>query len=120
MSAVKELYFQTQALMDFANRPFPKNDDERDQYIAELDEKLEQRDFFIAKLDAVCLTEPEKKLGQELVKLTKRLNERLEQIRAEIRMNITEVKMKKVKSRKYENPYDGPTSDGIFFDKRGV
>jgi flagellar protein FliT len=120
MSAIKELFLQTQALFELANQPFPKDDEEREQLIAKLDQGLEEREGLITKIDAATLSEPEKRLGQELVKLNKRFNERMEQIRAEIRANISEVKMKKVQARKYENPYEGPTSDGIFFDKRGV
>ncbi|MCL7746698.1 flagellar protein [Halalkalibacter alkaliphilus] len=120
MSVVKELYIQTESLYEFAKQALPKDNDERDQFIAEVDERLAQRDHFINRIDFSKLSEAEKKLGQEILKLNKRLTERLEQIRAEIRANISDIKKKKETGLKYENPYDGPTSDGVFFDKRSV
>ncbi|KHF37829.1 hypothetical protein [Halalkalibacter okhensis] len=120
MSVVKELYLQTELLFQFVKQGLPKEDDERDLFIAEVDERLAQRDHFIVRIDSSKLSEPEKKLGEELVKLNKRLNKQLEMLRAEIRANLTDIKRKKETGRKYDNPYDGPMSDGVFFDKRGV
>ncbi len=120
MSAVKELYLQTKALIEFVEAPFPKGDDERDQFLAELDERLAKREPFIKQVDGQSLSEAEKQLGQELVTLNLQLTKRMEQLRMEIQGNLIQLETKKATSRKYENPYDGPSTDGIFFDKRGV
>ncbi|ARK32077.1 flagellar protein [Halalkalibacter krulwichiae] len=120
MSPVKELFLQTQALFEYVSQSFPKEADERDRFIATIDEQLQYREQHLAKIDAMNLSELEKKLGEELVKLNKRLNKRLEEVRAEIRANITEVQKKKENARKYESPYEGTQTDGIFFDSRGV
>ncbi|TWI59963.1 flagellar protein [Halalkalibacter nanhaiisediminis] len=120
MSAVKELYLQTKELLDFINEPFPKDDDARDQYIAQLDERLVKREPFIKQVDEDSLSDAEKQLGQELIKLNQQLTKRMEQVRTEIQGNLNQLKAKKATSRKYENPYDGPSTDGVFFDKRGV
>ncbi|MCM3714647.1 flagellar protein [Halalkalibacter oceani] len=120
MSVIKTLYLQTEALFSFVNDPFPKKDEEREAFLAELDQRLDEREKLIAQVDRSSLNEAEQKLGAELIKLNKRLMNRLEQLKQEIRMNLTELQTKKATNRKYENPYEGPGSDGIFFDKRGV
>ncbi|WP_100405447.1 flagellar protein [Bacillus solitudinis] len=120
MSVVKELYFETKALNEFAGQPFPKEDDERDAFIEKLNADIEKREGLIEQVNVDDLNDGEKKLGQEIVKLNQVLNKRLEQIHQEIRANLTQLKEKKNTGRKYENPYEGPTTDGVFFDKRGV
>ncbi|GAE26538.1 flagellar protein [Halalkalibacter wakoensis JCM 9140] len=120
MSVVKDLYLKTDALFQLASQPLPKDHDERDRFIAKVDEMLAERDELIANVNSKQLTEVEKRLGQELLKLNANLQQRLAQIQAEIRANLTDIKQKRETSRKYENPFDGPTSDGVFFDKRGV
>ncbi|MDV2886264.1 flagellar protein [Alkalihalophilus pseudofirmus] len=120
MSLVKELYIATQSLYEHVGKPLPKEDDSRDQFIAIIDLKLEHRAALIEQIEREDLTAGEKKLGDELIKLNTKLNARLEVIKAEIQANLSELKVKKQTHRKYENPYDGPTTDGVFFDKRGV
>jgi flagellar protein FliT len=120
MSVVKELYVATSSLYQFALEPLPEDEDARDQFIARIDKQLASRETLIVKIDRASLTEGEKKLGDELVKLNEKLNVRLSVIRSDIQANLTELKVKKQTGRKYENPYDGPTADGVFFDKRGV
>lgn len=115
MSVVKQLYLETSALVNFVDH-FPTKEEEREQFFVELDERLAKRDHLIKQIDAQSLTENEKKLGHELLKLNNHLTERMGKIRTSIRRNITELEMKKETGLKYENPYDGPSSDGIFFD----
>ncbi|MED1603095.1 flagellar protein [Alkalihalophilus marmarensis] len=120
MSVVKELYIATQSLYEHVEKPLPKEDDSRDQFIAIIDLKLEHRAALIEQIERENLTAGERKLGDELIKLNTKLNARLEVIQAEIQANLSELKVKKQTHKKYENPYDGPTMDGVFFDKRGV
>lgn len=120
MSAMKELYLQTESLLDYISQPLPKDDDEKDLFIATLEERLSARDEFITQVNRDSLSDNEVKLGHELMKLNEKLNTRLAQIRTEIRANITMLSIRKKNARKYENPYDGPSADGIFIDKRGI
>lgn len=120
MSVVKELYMATQSLYEHAINPLPKEDDARDQFIAMIDLKLGHRAALIEQIERGNLTAGEKKLGDELMKLNIKLNARLEVMQAEIQANLSELKVKKQTHKKYENPYEGPTTEGVFFDKRGV
>lgn len=117
---MKDLYLQTEELVTFVKQPLSDDHDERDAFLVELDIKLQKRESLLKKIDGSELTSAERKLGNEVIKLNQQLNERLEQIQMEIRRNLADLKEKKKTGRKYENPYEGPTSEGIFFDKRGV
>ncbi|MCM3760677.1 flagellar protein [Alkalihalobacillus oceani] len=117
---MKDLYLLTAELVTFVKQPLPEDHDERDAFLVKLDERLQKRESLLKKLDGDSFSPAERKLGDEIIKLNGRLNERLEQIQMEIRKNLADLKEKKKTGRKYENPYDGPTSEGIFFDKRGV
>ncbi|WP_062050187.1 flagellar protein FliT [Bacillus sp. JCM 19034] len=81
---------------------------------------MQKRESLLKKVDGASLSSAERKLGDEIIKLNKQLNEHLEQIQMEIKRDLASLEEKKKTGRKYENPYDGPTSEGIFFDKRGV
>lgn len=117
MSSIQHIYTQTTELLEFVQQ-FPKETEARDAFIAELNERLEQREKLIKQLENESLTEKEKALGQKLLQLNKKLTERLEQIRFTIRADISNLEKKKATGLKYENPYDGPTSDGVFFDEQ--
>ncbi|NEU30229.1 flagellar protein [bacterium LRH843] len=120
MSVMKELYLETQQLVELVMLPLSNDHDERDRFLLDLEERLAKRENLIQTARQKELSEPEKKLGVEILKLNGRLTGRMDQIRLEIQGNLTELKRKKSTGLKYEHPYDGPTADGVFFDKRGV
>ncbi|WP_096202439.1 flagellar protein [Bacillus sp. FJAT-45350] len=119
MSGVKELYLQSKELLDHLESPLPKDDDERDVYIEKINDLLDQREVSLKKIgDSSNLSTSEIKLGEEVLKLNKEINPKLAFLRNQIRIDISALKAKKEKGQKYENPYEGRTVDGIFFDKR--
>ncbi|WP_017726265.1 hypothetical protein [Halalkalibacterium ligniniphilum] len=120
MSVMKELYLVTKELDDHLHGHFPKEEDERDLFIEKLNEGLESRDALIKAIERDKLTEKEQALGGEVVKLNERINERLELLIEVIRTDMNQLKVRKNIGRRYEHPYEGPTVDGVFFDKRGV
>ena len=121
MSGVKELYLLSKELYDHLLVPFPIDDAARDEYVDKITAVLDKRENVLTKLGTGAeFSEVEKKLGQEIVKLNNEINPKLEKLKSDIRGNIAELKAKRENGQKYENPYDGPTIDGVFFDKRGV
>ncbi len=118
MSLMKDIYLQTSTLIDFL-KEFPEGDEERDLFLGQLNQRLEERERIIKQMEGQPLSEQEKKLGHELIKLNKKLTERMEQIQTIIRANLAQLEKKKESGLKYENPYEGPTSDGVFFDQQG-
>lgn len=59
--------------------------EEREAFLAELDQRLDKREKLIGQVDRTSLNEAEQKLGAELIKLNKRLMNRLEQLKQGIR-----------------------------------
>ncbi|MBU8908699.1 flagellar protein [Desertibacillus haloalkaliphilus] len=116
MSAVKKLYIVSKQFYDHLQQPFP-DEEARESYIEKVDDFLDKREELMKELPG-DYTEAEKKLGAEIIKLNKRINTRLAQLKQQIQTDINGLKQKKKTGMKYENPYDGPTADGVFFDKK--
>ncbi|WP_100374033.1 flagellar protein [Bacillus sp. FJAT-45037] len=120
MSVVKELFVTTRSFVEFVGQPIPEDEEAREEYLKKINEELAKREPLIAQVDRENLTESEKALGAELVKLNEKLTERLAIISSQIQDDLKKIKIKKQTGHKYEHPYEGPTADGVFFDKRGV
>lgn len=118
MSVVKQLYLQTKALVNLLEKPFPTDDEAREKYIEEIVNRLEERERFIQQIDRHSFSETERKLGDELYKLNKKLTKKITKRKSDIQVNIAQLKTKKKTGLKYENPYGERTVDGIFFDER--
>lgn len=119
-SVVKELHFTSQKLVEHLKKPFPKEDNKRDEFIEEIEQILKTRQSIIDKISSFQPSVEEKKLGLEIVKMNKVIEERLSFVQQKIKKDINIFKDKKLKNKKYDNPYDGPTLEGAFIDKRGV
>ncbi|WP_026672358.1 hypothetical protein [Alkalihalobacterium bogoriense] len=122
MSSVKELYLTSKELFDLVQTPLPEGEDERDQFISEIFKALDARERVIMQYQksAQTLTASEKTLAEEIVKMNAKIATMLADSKDKIGLDISNLKMKQQQGKKYDNPYDGPTVDGVFFDKRGV
>lgn len=116
MAALKDVHSLTAELLAFLE-DVPDDLDQRDAFLHELNERLNRREQLIPQLKRP-LTETDKRLAEELVDMNKTLTERLEAIRFQIGGEIANLKRKKKTGLKYENPYDAPFRDGIFFDEQ--
>lgn len=115
MSAITELHTLTKALYNHLQQPMP-TDEGREEYIEVIENYLGERQPLMDKL-----SKPEgneKELTNDMVNMNKEINVKMVAIQGEIRMDLNRLKMRKQTGKKYENPYDGPTSDGIFFDSK--
>ncbi|MGJ9384776.1 flagellar protein [Salipaludibacillus sp. CF4.18] len=115
MSAITELHTVTKALYGHLQQTMPK-DEGREEYIEVIENYLGERQPLMDKVSQPSGAEEE--FANDVVKMNKEINLKMVAIQAEIRMDLNRLKMRKQTGKKYENPYDGPTSDGIFFDSK--
>ncbi|OLO38105.1 hypothetical protein BTR23_11965 [Alkalihalophilus pseudofirmus] len=123
MVSIRELYDVTKQLHEYTLNPFHKDDEEKsDAYISSVEELLEQRQAFIEQLQQVKLQvkEEEKELVAEMMNMNAVIVKKLEANKLLLGKEIGALKVKKAQEKKYNNPYDGPTAEGVFFDKRGL
>ncbi|SDO45189.1 hypothetical protein [Alkalicoccus daliensis] len=117
MTNLRELYASTRALYDHLLEDFPKEDEKRDNYIEKVNQLLDQREQLMTSLQPPS-TSGEKKVAQEIFRLNKEIQEKLKTNQQRIQTDINQLNQKKNTGRRYENPYDGPTPDGVFFDSK--
>lgn len=114
-SAVKNLYELTILLHDVVHQEVPK--DHRETQIEQITELLDERQQLLGQLKPPY-NEEERQLGFEIVKLNEAIDQQLDKLFHDIKMDIKQVRVQKVKTTKYSNPYESLATDGIFFDKR--
>ncbi|WP_066055936.1 hypothetical protein [Robertmurraya korlensis] len=90
---------------------------DRDERLKETERLLELREG--AMRDA---TPPASEADRELVKKCMQLNDHLNALftkeRLNIQKDIKELKVKKVTTNKYVNPYENYNPDGVFYDRK--
>ncbi|MDX8363829.1 flagellar protein FliT [Cytobacillus sp. IB215665] len=115
MSVIKELYQVTKQLFELLQTDINKSD--RDEQIERIQHLLTERTQFIEKL-APPYSTGEKRVGAEIVTLNKQIDAKLLAMKDEIKLDIAGLKKKKQSQKKYINPYNTRTVDGVFYDKR--
>ncbi|WP_240374395.1 flagellar protein [Bacillus piscicola] len=119
MALVKELFLATKALHDHVHAPLPASLEKRESYLEQLDLLLEERALLLDQLTGKqTFSEGEKRLGQEMMKMNEGINRRMTETKGTMRLDIQHLQRKKESGQRYEKPYDGPTIDGVFFDKK--
>ncbi|WP_413378400.1 hypothetical protein [Alkalihalobacillus sp. 1P02AB] len=118
MSKVVELKEQAELFLTEINESFPEQDDKRAVFILNVEKRLSEREQLLEALSGYEMKVEEEQAAKELVELDKQINRRLAEVKGFIQADIRQLKNKKQNFRKYENPYAGPTPEGIFFDKR--
>lgn len=117
MANLKELYMTTRALYDHLQDDLPGQDDARDTYIARVNELLDEREQMMSSL-LIPASDNEKKVGQEILRLNETIQSKLKTRQQRIQTDINTLSKKKKTGKQYENPYGGPTPDGVFFDSK--
>lgn len=116
MSVIKELHQLTEGLLYHLEKQLPK-DEGREEYIEGIDSFLEKRQKLLDQLTRPEGAE-ESRLAAELIEMNKTVNIKLSAVQSRIRSDINQLKKRKNTGKKYENPYNGPTADGVFFDSK--
>ncbi|MFT4414400.1 flagellar protein FliT [Fredinandcohnia humi] len=115
MSTVPSLFRVTKELHSLLAEETPK--EQRDQLVEKISELLDYRDKLISQVKPPY-TEEEQKLGTAIVQLNVDIDEKLNSLKREIQLDITQLKKSKQSTTKYTNPYQSGPTDGMFFDKR--
>ncbi|WP_416147227.1 flagellar protein [Salipaludibacillus sp. HK11] len=116
MSTLSSLYQLTKELNDHLTKPLPK-DEGREEYIETIEAYLSKRQTLMSDLTRPA-GEQETTLANELIEMNQVVNQRMKAVQGLIRVDINQLKKRKTTGKKYENPYDGPTADGVFFDSK--
>ncbi|OLS39031.1 hypothetical protein BTR22_05150 [Alkalihalophilus pseudofirmus] len=115
-----EIFQKSEELLNHLNNPFVSGGDEGDSYISQLENLLNERGNLIQSNKINIVSAEDKKLAARLMEISIRIEEKVEALKNQVKFDINHMNKKKKTNRKYENPYDGPTTDGVFFDKRGI
>jgi flagellar protein FliT len=117
---LQRVFDKSEELLHLLNQPFTSGGDEGDEYISKVEKLLQERGELIQSLTIQDATKEEEKMAIRLIDLNKIIESKLDTIKNQVKFDINHMTKKKKTNRKYENSYDGPTADGVFFDKRGV
>lgn len=91
--------------------------DKRDEAIEKIAGLLDEREQLIKEVQPPY-TEEERKLGAEIIQMNVYIDEKLEALKSEIKLDLTSLKKRKLSTTKYVNPYNSGPADGMFFDKK--
>lgn len=116
---------QTQKLLQVSAKLFeqlstvPKSE-ERDTYIEDIQQKLDQRGIIIDELRTLGFTmDTSNKLHVTLAELDKGIRERLNNVLLAVKTDLKELQNSKKHEQQYANPYaDVRTMDGMYYDKK--
>ena len=115
MNPVNSLYRITKELHGILSEPVPQ--EKRDEVIQKITVLLDVRDQKIPNIKPPY-TEEERKLGAEIIQMNKFIDEKMDDLKKEIQLDIANQKKRKATTTKYVNPYQSTPSDGMFFDKK--
>ncbi|MFC5711335.1 flagellar protein [Thalassorhabdus alkalitolerans] len=120
MSKIKSLFLATKTLAHHLSRELPKGLDERDEYIIAVEDYLQSRDRLLKEIlqEKPSFSETDRKLGMEVLRMNEKIEEQMEKIQSVISADIRALKKKRKTGQRYENPYEGTTVDGVFFDSK--
>jgi flagellar protein FliT len=113
VSQVEKLHEVTKELYQLVDQQSEK----RDELIQSVQHLLDKRELLINDLKGPYSAE-EQVLGKEIVELNQVINTRFEQIKSNIKNDLSVTKTKKTTNKHYANPYKSVNIDGMFFDKR--
>lgn len=112
MNSVEQLYDVTAKLNNLL-QTLPSKE-EREAYIEQINSLLDKRSNIFPLLPKEYTSE-EKQIGLKIVKLNENIDESLNQIYNEIKLDIQQIKKTRIAQEKYNQGFAG---DGMFFDKR--
>jgi flagellar protein FliT len=94
--------------------------DTRDKDILRIEKLLNDREAIIASIDSPATSAEEIKIAKNLVQINTEIEANLERVKVQIKSDIDNMLLKKKINRKYDNPYNLTTNEGVFIDKRNL
>ena len=93
---------------------------DRDQTIEEVNELLAKRELLLQQMkQAEDLTEDEKRIGKQIIKLNQAVEQGLNLLFSEIKNEIQAMQKQKKFKQNYTNPYENvQLADGMFLDSK--
>lgn len=119
-ATIKPLMVLTKELFDHLETKLPVDIEGRDRYIERVEHLLESREAVIKAIDHPPNTDEEKVLVSKINDINQGIEKRLNALMINMKNDIYQIHVKKRNNKKYDNPYDGPTNEGAFIDKRGI
>ncbi|TFJ93308.1 flagellar protein FliT [Lentibacillus salicampi] len=90
----------------------------RDAIIEQVNHLIETRGKHLNAIDPP-FTEEERKLGESLVVLNEQIQDKLNQLFNDLKLEMKQMKKQKKSNRSYINPYENvKTADGVFMDSK--
>ncbi len=94
------------------------NGKDRDTVIDQVNHLVEQRGDLLSEISPPY-SEAEKQLGKELVKLNEQIQEKMNHLFHDLKVEMKQVKKQKKSNRTYVNPYENvKTMDGMYMDSK--
>ncbi|PSL48608.1 hypothetical protein B0H94_104209 [Salsuginibacillus halophilus] len=119
MTQVKDVYMATKKLWNHVRTPLPEDLDARDKYIVRMNTLLERRRRLLDEVGEVSeATAREQRYIREMFRMNQEIEQQMNEKRFALRSDYNWTKHRRTTGRKYKNPYDAGTPDGIFFDKK--
>ncbi|MGP4105570.1 flagellar protein FliT [Virgibacillus sp. L01] len=116
MNQLQETYDVTKQLEEVLNEKIDAKD--RDAVIAQVNRLVEQRGDLLSEITPPY-SEAEKQLGKELVKLNEQIQEKMNSLFDDLKVEMKQVKKQKKSNRTYVNPYENvKTNDGMYMDSK--
>lgn len=112
MSALDKYVELTLQLLDIV-----KNESDQDKKIQQIESLLAERETIIKNI-VPPFTQEEQALGKELVVYEETLQALLNKEKKIIQQEIKNISIRKQSTKKYTNPYESLSTDGIFYDKQ--
>ncbi|CAG9621442.1 hypothetical protein [Sutcliffiella rhizosphaerae] len=116
MTIVESLDKITSHLIALLESPLPA-EEKRDSFMEEIDQVLQAREELIAKLSPP-FSDIEMVIGKKVALASQEIPTKLEAFQRQIKQEWGQLQQSKKTVKAYENPYNAPTADGMYYDKR--
>ncbi|RYL95798.1 hypothetical protein EWI07_01065 [Sporolactobacillus sp. THM7-4] len=111
---MRKIYNQTLEIKNLIN---DYDTEQREVWIENLQRLLDTRERTLKQLSGSC-TDEERPIAKEIMAMNRWIDDSLQSIKNDIIQDMKRFKHRKRTVSRYRRPYDGPTKDGMFLDKR--
>lgn len=115
MEVTAQLYDCTKRLYEHLQEGLPEK--ERDPYIRQIEDLLEQREWLVERLPQT-FTNEESRMGKDILWYDHLIQDILVSMFERIRGDVGGIQRQKVTNARYAHPYQSVSADGMFLDKR--
>ena len=114
MNPVKEFYELTIQIIELMEN---SGEQDRDSKIEKIEGMLQKREALMVEIKPPFSSE-ENELGKKIIELNKKLEGLMETEKVLIQKDIKDLNIKKQSNKKYTNPYQSLSTDGMFYDRK--